>query len=72
MERDNLMHGARAALNRDPEKRAWAEQYIKELIRPEHKELSDEEFETYWKYHKPEIMHERASEALAAFKSRKI
>ena len=68
MERDNLMHGARTALNRDMDTRAWAENYLKEKTRVENTQMSDEEFEKYWKYHKPEIMHEGASEAMAAFR----
>ncbi len=71
MERDNLMHGARTALNTNEEIRAWAEQYLKEKTRAERPESSDEEFETYWKYHKPEIMHAGADEAMHAFKQRK-
>jgi len=31
--------------------------------------MSDEEFEKYWKYHKPEIMHAGASEAMAAYRA---
>ena len=68
MERDNLMHGARTALNRDMDTRAWAENYLKEKTRVENTQMSDEEFEKYWKYHKPEIMHEGASEAMAAYR----
>lgn len=68
MERDNLMHGARTALNRDMDIRAWAENYLKEKTRAEMPESTDEEFETYWKYHKPEIMHEGAAEAMAAYR----
>ena len=56
MERDNLMHGARTALNTDSDIRAWAENFLKEKTRAEKPEMSDEEFEKYWKYHKPEIM----------------
>lgn len=70
MERDNLMHGARTALNRDMDTRAWAEQYLKEKTRSEMAEMSDEEFEHYWKYHKPEIMHAGAAEAMAAWRER--
>jgi hypothetical protein len=70
MERDNLMHGARTALNRDSDIRAWAEQYLKEKTRHENTSMTDEEFEKYWKYHKPEIMHAGAAEAMAAYKSR--
>jgi hypothetical protein len=68
MERDNLMHGARTALNRDMDTRAWAENYLKEKTRAENTQMSDEEFETYWKYHKPEIMHAGAAEAMQAFR----
>lgn len=70
MERDNLMHGARTALNRDPEIRAWAENYLKEKTRAEMPELSDEEFEKHWRYHKPEIVHAGAAEAVLAFRER--
>lgn len=70
MERDNLMHGARTALNRDQEIRAWAENYLKEKTRAEMPELSDEEFEKHWKYHKPEIMHAGAAEAMLAYRER--
>lgn len=70
MERDNLMHGARTALNRDPEIRAWAENYLKEKTRAEMPELSEEDFERHWKYHKPEIMHAGAAEAMLAYKER--
>jgi hypothetical protein len=70
MERDNLMHGARTALNTIPDARAWAEQYLKEKSRSENGSMSDEEFETYWKYHKPEIMHAGAAEAMAAYRER--
>jgi hypothetical protein len=70
MERDNLMHGARTALNTNPEIRAWAENYLKEKTKTEMPELSDEEFEKHWKYHKPEIMHAGAGEAILAYKDR--
>jgi len=69
MERDNLMHGARAALNNDSDKRAWAEEFLKQKARTENSAMSDEEFEKYWKYHKPEIMHAGASEAMAAYRA---
>ncbi len=71
MERDNLMHGARTALNTNPEIRAWAENYLKEKTRGEKSEMSEEEFEKYWKYHKPEIIHSGADEAVMAYKLRK-
>jgi len=70
MERDNLMHGARTALNTDMDTRAWAEEYLKGKTRSEMPELSEEEFEKHWKYHKPEIMHAGAAEAMAAFRER--
>ncbi len=68
MERDNLMHGARSALNTIPEMREWAENYLKQKTKTEMPELSDEEFEKYWKYHKPEIMHAGAAEAAKAYR----
>jgi hypothetical protein len=70
MERDNLMHGARSALNANPEIRAWVENYLKERTRGENSQMSDEEFEKYWKYHKPEIVHAGAAEAVQAYKAR--
>jgi len=70
MERDNLMHGARTALNRNEEIRAWAENYLKEKTRAEKPEMDEEEFNKYWRYHRPEIMHEGASEAMQAYKER--
>ena len=70
MERDNLMHGARTALNQDSEIRAWAENFLKEKTRAEMTELSDEEFEKHWKYHKPEIMHAGSAEAMQAYRDR--
>ena len=68
MERDNLMHGARTALNTDPDIRAWAENFLKEKTRSENTQMSAEEFEKYWRYHKPEIMHAGAAEAMHAWK----
>ena len=70
MERDNLMHGARTALNRNEEIREWAENYLKEKTRAEKPEMNEEEFNKYWRYHRPEIMHEGASEAMQAYKER--
>ncbi|HEV8593455.1 MAG TPA: hypothetical protein VGQ55_15225 [Pyrinomonadaceae bacterium] len=69
MERDNLMHGARTALNTNQDIREWAENFLKEKTRSENAGMSDEEFEKYWKYHKPEIMHAGAAEAMQAYKS---
>jgi hypothetical protein len=68
MERDNLMHGARTALNHDSDIRAWAENFLKDRTRVLNTAMSDEEFEKYWRYHKPEIMHEGAAEAMAAWR----
>ena len=69
MERDNLMHGARTALNTDMDIRAWAENYLKEKTREENTQMSEEEFEKHWRYHKPEIMHAGAAEAIAAYRN---
>jgi len=68
MERDNLMHGARTALNTNADIREWAENYLKEKTRGENAAMTEEEFEKHWKYHKPEIMHEGAAEAMQAFR----
>jgi hypothetical protein len=70
MERDNMMHGARSALNANPEIRAWAEEFLKERTRGENPAMSDEEFEKYWRYHKPEIVHAGAGDAVQAYKNR--
>lgn len=71
MERDNMMHGARSALNKNMDMREWAENYLKEKTKKEKPEMTEEEFEHFWKYHKPEIMHEGSAEAVQAFKNRK-
>lgn len=65
-----MMHGARTALNRDPEMREWCEKYLKTKTREGKRDLSDEEFEQFWKYHKPEIVHAGAAEAVLAFRQR--
>ena len=70
MERDNMMHGARTALNQNMEMRQWCENFLKEMERQTKTEMSDEEFEKHWKYHKPEIMHAGATEAVLAYKNR--
>lgn len=70
MERDNLMHGARTAMNHDMEIRQWCELYLKNRERAEKTEMMDDEFEKHWKYHKPEIMHAGAAEAIQAYKQR--
>jgi len=70
MERDNLMHGARTALNHDQEIRQWCEDFLKQKHREINAAMSAEEYEKYWRYHKPEIMHEGAAEAMQAYKMR--
>lgn len=69
MERDNEMHGARTAMNRVPEIRDWVERFLKMKHRELNGAMSDEEFEKYWKYHRPEIMHAEAAEGIAAYKA---
>lgn len=70
MERDNLMHGARTALNQNSEIREWCENYLKEREKFNHTEMTDEEFEKHWRYHRPEIMHAGAAESVQAYKQR--
>ena len=70
MERDNLMHGARTALNQNQEIRDWCETFLKGKEREIKPEMSDEEFEKHWRYHRPEIMHAGAAEAMKAYKTR--
>ena len=70
MERDNLMHGARTALNQNSEMRDWCEDYLKEKERKKQAEMSDEEFQKHWRYHRPEIMHAGAAESVQAYKTR--
>ncbi len=60
-------HAARTALNRDPELRRWAEQWLKDKERAARPEMSDEEFEKHWMYVRPETMHEGAVEAVTAY-----
>ena len=64
------MHAARTALNRDPELRQWAEQWLKSKERAGQPAMSDEEFEKHWLYVRPERMHEGAVEAVAAYRER--
>ena len=70
MERDNMMHGARTALNQNMEMREWCELFLKQRERQAKTGMTDEEFEKHWKYHKPEIMHAGAAEAVLAYKTR--
>lgn len=71
MERDNMMHGARTALNQNSEMRDWCEDYLKAKERQSKTEMSDEEFQKHWRYHRPEIMHAGAAESVQAYKIRK-
>lgn len=61
------MHAARTALNRDPELRQWAEQWLKGQERVKQPEMPDEEFEKHWRYVRPERMHEGAIAAVSAY-----
>ncbi len=58
------------ALNRDPELRAWVEQWLKQRERATQVSMNDEEFEKHWRYVRPERMHEGAVEAVAAYQQR--
>jgi hypothetical protein len=60
------MHEARTALNRDPELRQWAEQWLKEKERSAQPSMTEEEFQRHWKYVRPEKMHEGSIEAVTA------
>jgi hypothetical protein len=62
------MHAARTALNRDPELRQWAEQWLKSKERTLVTTMTDEEFEKHWLYVRPERMHDGALEAVAAYR----
>ena len=64
------MHAARTALNRDPDLRQWAEQWLKDKERFVESAMSDEEFEKHWRYVRPERMHEGAVEAVTEYRSR--
>ncbi len=70
MERDNLTHGARTAMNHDPEIREWCENFLREKERENHPAMNEEEFNKHWRYHKPEIMHAGAAEAVQEYKTR--
>ncbi len=62
------MHAARMALNRDPELRQWVEQWLKSKERAATANMSDEEFENYWLYVRPERMHEGALDGVSAYR----
>ena len=70
MERDNMMHGARTALNQNQEMREWAENFLKAKERATQPEMTEEEFNKHWRYVRPERMHEGAAEAVQAYKVR--
>ncbi|MDQ6785728.1 MAG: hypothetical protein M3033_02760 [Acidobacteriota bacterium] len=69
MQRDNMMHGARSALNQNSDMREWCENFLKSKERDAQAEMSDEEFEKHWRYHRPEIIHEGSIEAVQAYKA---
>ena len=70
MSRPISMHEARMALNRDPELREWAEQWLKNKERAAVQAISDDEFDKHWQNVRPERMHEGAIEAVAAYRQR--
>jgi hypothetical protein len=49
--------------------RDWCENYLKEKEKENRREMTDEEFEKHWRYHRPEIMHAGAAEAVQAYKN---
>jgi hypothetical protein len=70
MSRPISMHEARTALNRDPELRRWAEEFLKNKERAAQPAMSDEELDKHWLYVRPERMHEGAIEAVGAYRQR--
>jgi len=50
--------------------REWCENYLREKERENHQDMSDEEFQKHWRYHRPEIMHDGAAESVQAYKMR--
>jgi len=56
------------ALNRDPELRQWAEQWLKSKERSVAATMTDEEFEKHWLYVRPERIHEGALKAMSAYR----
>lgn len=63
-------HAARTALNRDPELRQWAEQWLKAKELAAQPSMTEEEFERHWRFVRPERMHEGAVEAVMAYQKR--
>lgn len=68
MTRPVSMHEARTALNRDPELRQWAEEFLKNKERAAQPQMSNEELDKHWLYVRPERMHEGAIEAVSAYR----
>lgn len=62
------MHGARMALNQNPELRDWVEDWLKQKERAAQPDLNEQEFEKHWLYVRPERMHEGAIEGVAAYR----
>jgi hypothetical protein len=61
-------HGARMALNQDPEIRRWVEEWLKNRERAVAAHMTDEEFEKHWLYVRPERMHEGAVDGVTAYR----
>ena len=64
------MHAARTALNRNPELRQWAEEWLKDKEREQFmagSAATAEEFEKHWLYVRPERMHAGALVAVRAY-----
>jgi hypothetical protein len=62
------MHTARMAMNRDPDLRDWAEQWLKSKERSLSTSMTEEEFEKHWLFVRPERMHEGAIDAVSAYR----
>ncbi len=64
------VHAARTALNRDPQLRQWAEQWLKSRERIDFMltpGATEGDFEKHWPYVRPERMHDGAVAAVTAF-----
>ena len=69
MKQEITTHVARMSMNRNPEIRAWCEDWMKAKERESHPEMSEEELAKHWLYVRPERMHEGAVEAVSAYYS---
>lgn len=69
MKQEITTHVARMAMNRNPEIRAWCENWMKTKERDAHPEMSEEELAKHWLYVRPERMHDGAVEAVSAYYS---